>query len=199
MDMISLGLGWRLDVVRVHDHNCLYDSKVCLQSSLGFTPLHFACDARDVEWVRRILLSDSYLDIDKPSHDGLTPLDVSRKSGEEDGWLKPNPEITAMVCAAASCWKPKSHHLFPKSFRRAVVAILTIRNRGQHGYYSVWNPILRMLGRNHFIKRPATSQLDRKRKVGSLHQLEKDLSRVMSPGQASRSPEEPPQKRSNSP
>ena len=74
-----------------------------------------------------------------------------------------------------------------------------VRNRGQHGYYSVWNPILRMLGRNHFIKRPVTSQLDRKRKVGSLHQLEKDLSRVMSPGQASRSPEEPPQKRSNSP
>ena len=125
MDMISLGLGWRLVVARVHGHNCPYDSRVCLQSSLGFTPLHFACDARDVEVcdlvsscmlgaisltltqahthhlrqsVRRILLSDSYLDIDKPSHDGLTPLDVSRKSGEEDGWLEPNPEITAVRC-----------------------------------------------------------------------------------------------------
>ena len=136
-----------------------------------------------------------------------------------------------MVTAAASCWKPKHHSVFPKSFRNATVLILMIRwvsnahawlkiwlwhtpthppiilcplvsNRGQHGFYSVWNPILRMLGRNHFLPRPGKSQLDRKRKVGSVLQLEKDMSRVMTPeGRTSRrsDAEEPPQKRSPSP
>jgi len=187
------------DQARDHGHDVI---ATWLESSLGFTPLHFACDARDVEWVRRILLTDSYLDIEKLSHDGLTPLDVARKSGTDDGWLEPEPRIIEMVTAAASCWKPKFHSVFPKSFRSATVLILMIRNRGQHGYYSVWNPILRMLGRNHFLQRPGRSQLDRKRKVGSVLQLEKDMSRVMTPeGRTSRrsGAEEPPQKRSPSP
>lgn len=187
------------DQARDHGHDVI---ATWLESSLGFTPLHFACDARDVEWVRRILLTDSYLDIEKLSHDGLTPLDVARKSGADDGWLAVNARIVSMVKAAASCWKPKHHSVFPKSFRSATVLILMIRNRGQHGYYSVWNPILRMLGRNHFLRRPGRSQSDRKRKVGSLLQLEKDMSRVMTPaGQTSRrsGAEEPPQKRSPSP
>ena len=48
------------------------------------------------QWVRRILLTDSHLDIEKLSHDGLTPLDVARKSGKDDGWLEPEPRIISV-------------------------------------------------------------------------------------------------------
>ena len=48
------------------------------------------------QWVRRILLTDSYLDIEKLSHDGLTPLDVARKSGADDGWLAVNARIVSV-------------------------------------------------------------------------------------------------------
>ena len=55
------------------------------------------------QWVRRILLTDSHLDIEKLSHDGLTPLDVARKSGTDDGWLEPEPRIIE-VRWIPTCW-----------------------------------------------------------------------------------------------
>merc|ERR1719174_3504776 len=98
-----------------------------LRGSLGFTPLHFACDARDQQRVRDILLADEYLETEAKSCSGLTPLAVAEKADPACGFLKANPEIVKMVRLGSSCWAPRRHALFPRSFRRAAVTILMIR------------------------------------------------------------------------
>ena len=128
-----------------------------LRGSLGFTPLHLACDARDQQHVRDILVADEYLEIEATSPSGLTPLAVAEKADPACGFLEPNPEIVKMVRSASACWAPRRHALFPRSFRRAAVAILMIRNRFRADR-PVWFPVLRRLGRNHFFNRPSVTK-----------------------------------------
>ena len=98
-----------------------------LQRSVGWQPIHFACDSRQGERLPALLRDGA--DPTVRSTAGETPGDICTLAGEAEGALPEDPATTKLLRLALLPWHPERHHLFPRSFQPRVVLVLLLQQR----------------------------------------------------------------------
>ena len=99
-----------------------------LERSVGWAPIHHACDGR--LGVRQLVaLLQAGADPSLPSPQGETPLDISKLTDATQGALPNDKAMTKLLEQALRPWHWKRHILFPRSFTPRVVLLLLIHQR----------------------------------------------------------------------
>ena len=94
----------------------------------NFTPLHWACEARNTAELRRLLRQDGSCLERKTRGTRYTPLQLAQTSGPPVG-APVSEAVLAMTRAALSPWEPAAHGLWPLSFRRGARALMLVSRR----------------------------------------------------------------------
>lgn len=130
------------ELASLHGHSLI--AEWILESMRGWAPLHFACDARDVDGVVRMLRGGA-----SPvtrTQDGLTPEQLC---GSFADWSSPVcPNTLRTIKAACSGWEPRWHFIFPDDFRAGVVVVLmtaralSVRENTPHLSSELWHRVI---------------------------------------------------------
>lgn len=129
----------------------------------NFTPLHWACEARDAAKLRALLRRDGAGDLQVRARARYTALQLAQISGPPVN-APVSEEVLAMTRAALSPWEPAAHGVWPLSFRRGARTLMLVSRRllteGQELLVlpnDVWLRVLSFCSRTWFIVDDASS------------------------------------------
>ena len=102
-----------------HGHTELH---TWLQTTRGWTRLHYLCEAARTHEVYTLLRSNETHSLDRFGT-LATPLAAAQMASP------PSEDLIRMLCTAAEPWAPSNHQLYPARFRAMVWALLCVRRR----------------------------------------------------------------------
>jgi ankyrin repeat protein len=138
-----------------------------LEYATDFSPLHFACEARNDDIVLNLLRSDATMEelrthLGPCGPSGLTALELASTGPDQVALCLPqSPNLITMLQAVHLSWSPTRNRFWPRAFRAGVRTILRIHHRLRHGEEhqdlaasrieeNLWLHILSFAGRDWF-------------------------------------------------
>ena len=91
----------------------------------NFTPLHWACEARDAAKLRALLRQDGPGLQARARGARYTPLQLAQTSGPPVN-APVSEAVLAMTRVALSPWEPAAHGLWPLSFHRGARTLMLV-------------------------------------------------------------------------
>ena len=94
----------------------------------NFTPLHWACEARNTAELRKFFRQDGICLKRKTRGARYTPLQLAQTSGPPVN-APVSETVLAMTRAVLSPWEPAAHGVWPLSFRRGARTLMLVSRR----------------------------------------------------------------------